>query len=206
MKRAGLPLPEIGLISGTRAMGGAGIGLLLADRLSEKQRKAVGWTLFLIGASSTVPLGNSRALGHKKRGGTTTTRPSHTFLKALYYLSRSLALPNLSLAVPLVWSARPSAFFSLSPVTAPAASLALPFALSSAPSPLSWLLLFLPTCSFSFLRLGHVQCTVYLYALRLKRLRLERGGETSLFTSFCRAERSGGESIKTHRIGEVLIL
>jgi len=56
MKRVDLPLPEIGLISGTRAMGGAGIGLLLADRLSEKQRKAVGWTLFLIGASSTVPL------------------------------------------------------------------------------------------------------------------------------------------------------
>ena len=55
MKRVDL-LPEIGLISDTRAMGGAGIGLLLADRLSEKQRKAVGWTLFLIGASSTVPL------------------------------------------------------------------------------------------------------------------------------------------------------
>jgi hypothetical protein len=56
MKRADLTLPEIGLISATRAMGGAGIALLLADRLSEKQRKTVGWTLFLIGASSTVPL------------------------------------------------------------------------------------------------------------------------------------------------------
>jgi hypothetical protein len=56
MKSADLTLPEIGLISATRAMGGAGIALLLGDRLSEKQRKTVGWTLFLIGASSTVPL------------------------------------------------------------------------------------------------------------------------------------------------------
>src|SRR5919112_5739948 len=63
-----------------------------------------------------------------------------------YYLSRSLALPNLFLAVPFVWSERPSDFLASSPVTAPVASLALPFALSRAPSPLSWPLLFLPTC------------------------------------------------------------
>jgi hypothetical protein len=35
---------------------GAGVALLLADRLSEEQRKAVGWTLLLVGAASTVPL------------------------------------------------------------------------------------------------------------------------------------------------------
>ena len=35
----------------------AGIGLLLADRLSDEQRKAVGWTLLAIGAISTIPLG-----------------------------------------------------------------------------------------------------------------------------------------------------
>src|SRR5919206_1564774 len=57
----------------------------------------------------------------------------------------SLTLPFFSLAVPFVWSVLPSAFFSLSPVTAPAASFTRPFALSRAPSPLSWLL-FLPTC------------------------------------------------------------
>src|SRR5829696_8308868 len=72
-------------------------------------------------------------------------------LGSLGYLSRSLALPNLSLAVPFVWSARPSDFFASSSVTAPVASLALPLALASAPSPLSWLLLFLPT-RFSLLR------------------------------------------------------
>ena len=56
MKRANLTRPEVALFAATRAMGGAGIALLLADRLSEEQRKAVGWTLFLIGATSTVPL------------------------------------------------------------------------------------------------------------------------------------------------------
>jgi hypothetical protein len=55
-KRANLSLPEVALFAATRAMGGAGIALLLADRLSEGQRKAVGWTLFLIGAISTIPL------------------------------------------------------------------------------------------------------------------------------------------------------
>ena len=35
---------------------GAGIALLLADRLSEDQRKVIGWTLFLMGVVSTIPL------------------------------------------------------------------------------------------------------------------------------------------------------
>ena len=56
MKKADLTLPEIALIAGTRGMLGAGIALLLAGRLNQGQRKAVGWTLFLVGAISTVPL------------------------------------------------------------------------------------------------------------------------------------------------------
>jgi H+/gluconate symporter-like permease len=56
MKKAELALPEIMLIAGTRVMGGAGVALLLADKLSEDQRKKIGWTLFLIGALSTIPL------------------------------------------------------------------------------------------------------------------------------------------------------
>jgi hypothetical protein len=56
MRNAELTLPEIGLIAGTRGMLGAGIALLLAERLNEDQRKAVGWTLFLVGAISTIPL------------------------------------------------------------------------------------------------------------------------------------------------------
>ena len=56
MKKAELTLPEIALVGSTRGMLGAGIALLLADRLDYGQRKAIGWTLFLVGAISTVPL------------------------------------------------------------------------------------------------------------------------------------------------------
>jgi hypothetical protein len=56
MKARRLTLPEIGLIGGTRALLGAGIALLLADKLNDDQRKAIGWTLFLVGAISTIPL------------------------------------------------------------------------------------------------------------------------------------------------------
>ena len=56
MKKAKLTLPEIALIAATRGMLGAGAGLLLADKLNEDQRKAIGWTLLLVGAVSTIPL------------------------------------------------------------------------------------------------------------------------------------------------------
>lgn len=56
MKKAELTLPEIALIAGTRGMLGAGAGLLLADKLNDDQRKAIGWTLLIIGAISTIPL------------------------------------------------------------------------------------------------------------------------------------------------------
>jgi hypothetical protein len=56
MKRSELTLPEVGLIAATRGMLGAGAALLLADRLSEDQRKVIGWTLFLMGVVSTIPL------------------------------------------------------------------------------------------------------------------------------------------------------
>jgi hypothetical protein len=51
-----ISLPELALIAGTRAFIGAGIGLLLADRLSANQRKAVGWTILVAGAAVTIPL------------------------------------------------------------------------------------------------------------------------------------------------------
>jgi hypothetical protein len=56
MRSVRLKMPELALIAGTRGMMGAGAGLLLSRRLSEKKRKAVGWTLFLAGALSTIPL------------------------------------------------------------------------------------------------------------------------------------------------------
>ena len=56
MRETRVSLPELGLIAGTRVALGAGLGLLLADRLSPDQRRAVGWTLLLVGAVSTIPL------------------------------------------------------------------------------------------------------------------------------------------------------
>ena len=49
-------LPELGLIAGTRAALGAGIALLLSDKLDVKPRRAVGWTLLAVGALTTAPL------------------------------------------------------------------------------------------------------------------------------------------------------
>jgi hypothetical protein len=56
MKTAELTLPEIALIAGTRGVLGAGLALLLSNRINEDQRKAVGWAMFLIGTLSTIPL------------------------------------------------------------------------------------------------------------------------------------------------------
>jgi hypothetical protein len=49
-------LPELGLIAGTRAALGAGIALLVGERLDRKPRRAVGWTLVAVGALTTLPL------------------------------------------------------------------------------------------------------------------------------------------------------
>src|SRR5262249_25459493 len=56
MRETQVTLPELALIAGTRVALGAGLRLIVADRPSDDQRKAIGWTLFLIGAITTVPL------------------------------------------------------------------------------------------------------------------------------------------------------
>jgi hypothetical protein len=56
MKHASLTLPEIAAVAATRAAGGAGLALLLGDRLKPEQRRTVGWTLLAIGVITTIPL------------------------------------------------------------------------------------------------------------------------------------------------------
>ena len=51
-----LRLPELGLVAGTRGLLGAGIGLLIAGRLSDSQRRDIGWTLVAVGVLTTLPL------------------------------------------------------------------------------------------------------------------------------------------------------
>ena len=55
MNEVQITRPELGFIVITRAILGAGVALLLADRLSRDQRKAIGATLLLIGAVTTIP-------------------------------------------------------------------------------------------------------------------------------------------------------
>jgi hypothetical protein len=56
MKTVRLTLPEIALLAGTRAVLGAGAGLLLGEKLKPEQRPAVGWTLLVVGLLTTIPL------------------------------------------------------------------------------------------------------------------------------------------------------
>jgi hypothetical protein len=56
VSRTPVALPVLGLIAGTRALLGAGIGLLIAERMDTKPRQTLGWALVAIGALSTIPL------------------------------------------------------------------------------------------------------------------------------------------------------
>lgn len=56
MKTKEVTIPELALIAGTRGMLGAGIGLLLATKLSKEQSRAAGVALVLVGALTTIPL------------------------------------------------------------------------------------------------------------------------------------------------------
>ena len=55
-KKVLLKIPEIGFIAGTRVALGAGLGLILADKLSRSRRKSAGWTLLAVGAATTIPV------------------------------------------------------------------------------------------------------------------------------------------------------
>jgi hypothetical protein len=56
MRERGLTVPEIMLIGGTRVALGAGVGLLLAGKLSNDQRRGAGVALLAVGALTTIPL------------------------------------------------------------------------------------------------------------------------------------------------------
>jgi hypothetical protein len=56
MQEKVLTIPELILIAGTRVALGVGIGLLVADKLTDHERKGAGWALVVVGALSTVPI------------------------------------------------------------------------------------------------------------------------------------------------------
>lgn len=55
-KRLKISFPELALVAATRGAIGVGIGLLLANKLSAKQRKTIGLPLFVAGVLSTIPI------------------------------------------------------------------------------------------------------------------------------------------------------
>ena len=55
MKDIKLSRPELAFVIVTRALLGAGIALIFADRLSAEKRKMVGATLALVGLVTTIP-------------------------------------------------------------------------------------------------------------------------------------------------------
>ncbi len=50
-----LTTPELVFIAGTRGMLGAGIGLLLGEKLSDTKRRTIGSVLLAVGALTTIP-------------------------------------------------------------------------------------------------------------------------------------------------------
>ena len=64
MQERTLTVPEIILIAGTRVALGAGIGLLLSNKLTKEERNAAGLALAIIGGLTTIPLALS-VMGRK---------------------------------------------------------------------------------------------------------------------------------------------
>ena len=56
MKKRQVTLPQIALIAGTRVALGAGLGLLLGEKLDGDTRRGAGWALVAVGTISTIPL------------------------------------------------------------------------------------------------------------------------------------------------------
>lgn len=49
-------LPEMAIVAATRGMAGLGAGLLISSLVAPNTRRTLGWTLFALGAASTVPI------------------------------------------------------------------------------------------------------------------------------------------------------
>lgn len=56
MREKILTVPELVLIAGTRMALGAGLALLIGEKLNKDQRHGAGWALVGLGALTTIPL------------------------------------------------------------------------------------------------------------------------------------------------------
>jgi hypothetical protein len=56
MQERTLTIPELILLAGTRLALGAGVGLLIGEKLGRDARKGAGWALLAMGALTTIPI------------------------------------------------------------------------------------------------------------------------------------------------------
>ena len=56
MQERSVTIPEVILIAGTRVALGAGLGLIIGEKLGRDVRKGAGWALLGMGAVTTIPL------------------------------------------------------------------------------------------------------------------------------------------------------
>jgi hypothetical protein len=67
MRQVVINLPTFAFIVSTRAVLGAGIGLLLSERLPIRRRRAIGAALVAVGAATTVPIVRSLIANSRRR-------------------------------------------------------------------------------------------------------------------------------------------
>ena len=70
MKKVILDLPTFAFVVSTRAALGAGIGLLLSEKVPATRRRRIGATLFAIGAATTIPAAMSVIRSVRRAGAT----------------------------------------------------------------------------------------------------------------------------------------
>ena len=56
VKKMNVALPWVGAMAATRSLLGFGAGLLVTRKIPRSRRRRLGWTLFGVGAASTIPL------------------------------------------------------------------------------------------------------------------------------------------------------
>jgi hypothetical protein len=67
MHNLNLTVPELAFIAGTRGALGAGVGLLLSQKLTDTQRRAAGSALLAVGLLTTIPAALAVFGGHRRR-------------------------------------------------------------------------------------------------------------------------------------------
>ena len=83
MKRLNLSFPELMFVAATRGALGAGVGMLLADKLRPRdRRRAIGWMLVAFGMLTTIPAAVfiRRAAAIESNAPPSAASPAHSSL------------------------------------------------------------------------------------------------------------------------------